>query len=129
MANPEWDNYKPFADKPFLERLQLISAERSAVWMKGQTWTGLEIAGAMCGEAGEAANVAKKLRRLEMGVSNNVSAPPLDKNQLVEKLRLECGDVIGYMCMLAYKYGFDLEQAATDSFNQKSIEMGFEHRI
>lgn len=112
-----------------IRQLQQLSAVRSERWMKGQHWTGLEIAGAMCGEAGEAANVAKKLRRLEMGVSNNVSAPPLDRDQLVEKLRLECGDAIGYMFMLANHYEFDLEEAARDAFNYKSDQMGFPEHL
>lgn len=115
-------------DQSVFDRLNEVAAKRSVRWMHGESWTGLEIAGAMCGEAGEAANVCKKLRRLEMGVSNNVSAPPLDRMELLEKLHFELGDTIGYMLMLCRYYGINLEQAAIDSFNKKSIEMGFPER-
>lgn len=53
-----------------LREFQTINAKRGRKWHHGDLnrWTYLEWAGAMCGEAGEAANYAKKMRRLEQGL-------------------------------------------------------------
>lgn len=106
--------------------------ERANRWHGGdfRGWSGLEWAGAMCGEAGEAANVAKKLRRVETDVAGNVWGDrPLVTSELVDKLAGECADVFLYLCLLASRYGIDLSLAVQDKFNTKSVEMGFPERL
>jgi hypothetical protein len=60
----------------FLTHVQEMSVSRANRWHGGdfRQWSGLEWAGAMCGEAGEAANVAKKLRRVELEIDGNAAS-------------------------------------------------------
>lgn len=88
-------------------------------------WTILEIAGELCGEAGELANICKKLRRSEMGVPGN----KVSDGVLREKARGEIGDVLIVLMLVASKLGIDLHDAARDAFNAKSVEMGFPERF
>lgn len=109
--------------------VQRTNAERCQRWHghPSQQWSGLEWAGAMCGEAGEAANVAKKLRRLEQGMIGN--GPDDDAPHLTEKLADECADVFLYLCLLASHYEIDMTSAIRAKFNRKSEEQGFPERL
>lgn len=112
--------------------IQQVNLKRANRWHSGnfKNWSGLEWAGALCGEAGEAANVAKKLRRVELDLHGNAhSEHPLVQEELVEKLANECGDTFLYLCLLASRYDIDLEQAIVRVFNKKSIEMNFPERL
>lgn len=107
--------------------IQSINAQRAERWHANSPgWSGLEWAGAMCGEAGEAANVAKKLRRWEQGLPGNRDVTP---EVLRRELGEECADVFLYLCLLASHYGLNLEQEIVRKFNQKSLEQGFPERI
>lgn len=111
-----------------IAELQKINRSRANRWHGGdfKNWSGLEWAGAACGEAGEAANVAKKLRRVELSLDGNAySEHPLVPKELIAKLGEECADAVLYLCLLASRYEIDLEEAITLKFNKKSIEMGF----
>lgn len=115
-----------------ISEVQRMNVERANRWHGGdfREWSGLEWAGALCGEAGEAANVAKKLRRVETGAAGNAwSERPLVASQLVEKLASECADTFLYLLLLAARYDIDLEQAVRVKFNSKSVEMGFPERL
>ena len=130
-----WRNsfvYMNMENKMNIREIQEINTRRAQRWHNGnfKEWSGLEWAGALCGEAGEAANVAKKLKRLESKISGNAfSERPLEANQLVKALRGECADVFLYLCLLAARYDIDLENAIIEKFNSKSIEMGFPERL
>src|SRR3954464_13889395 len=50
--------------------LQSINAKRAERWHGLKSWSALEWAGAMAGEAGEACNAAKKLKRIEDEIAN-----------------------------------------------------------
>ena len=76
-------------------------------------WSPLEWAGAMCGEAGEAANFCKKLRRGE--------AVPL------AKIAEELADTVLYADLLAEALNLDLGQAIQQKFNVVSKRYGVEH--
>jgi NTP pyrophosphatase (non-canonical NTP hydrolase) len=89
-------------------------------------WTGADWSNAMCGEAGEAANVVKKLRRHETGHPGAEDMGPLG---LVQALANELADVVIYADLLAAKYGIDLGQAVVDKFNFVSRREGFPERI
>src|SRR4051812_10345258 len=97
----------------FIQLVQEESVSRANRWHGDfRNWSGLEWAGAMCGEAGEAANVAKKLRRVEQSLDGNkASERPLVPSELVEKLGNECADVFLYLVLLAARYDIDLSAA------------------
>lgn len=55
------------------EKFSQVNLERCKAWHPGfpnDAWTGADWSNAMCGEAGEAANVVKKLRRQETGAED-----------------------------------------------------------
>jgi NTP pyrophosphatase (non-canonical NTP hydrolase) len=115
-----------------IAHIQNVNRQRADQWHNGDffNWSGLEWAGAMCGEAGEAANVAKKLRRVEMELDGNAkSERPLVPVELVDKLAGELADTFLYMCLLASRYNISLEHAIIAKFNAKSEEMGFPQRL
>lgn len=115
------------------QEFQNTNAERMKRWHKDgdREWSGLEWAGAMCGEAGECANVAKKILRVELNLAGNAFSEHkmIDVADMIEKLGCEIGDVIIYASLLASKYNLSLEECVRMSFNNKSIEAGFPERI
>lgn len=81
----------------------------------------------MCGEAGEAANVIKKIRRHETGLGDSANTPPMD--ELIQNLEAELADVIIYADLLADFYGINLEDAIKEKFNHTSKINGFPERL
>jgi NTP pyrophosphatase (non-canonical NTP hydrolase) len=112
------------------------AVSRANRWHNGNMneWSALEWAGAMCGEAGEAANAAKKLKRLETGIK---SINPEDRSfakieEAKQFIGQEVGDTILYAVLLAAHVGFDgpgLEAILRDVFNKKSEQYGFTERL
>lgn len=118
--------------RDIIQEVQRVSIERANRWHGGdfRQWSGLEWAGAMCGEAGEAANVAKKLRRVELAIDGNAASErALVPAELRDKLASECADVFLYLVLLAARYDIDLTPAIVNTFNKKSVEMGFPERV
>lgn len=109
-------------------KLQNASRSRASRWNgPGQQWTLLEWAGALCGEAGEMANVAKKIRRLDLGmVQGDVKK---NRDQLRRDLGEELADVVCYAACLANEAGIDLEGAIVHKFNSISAREGFPERL
>ena len=97
---------------------------REAEWHECTEWSILEWAGAMCGEAGEAANIAKKIRRKETGLDNS-----LDMEELKDKLIKEIADTVTYAAIVASKIDRDLWQACIDKFNEVSDREGFSQKL
>lgn len=83
-------------------------------------WTVLEWGGAMCGEAGEASNVAKKIRR---GLPEDLT------DDIQVKLADELADTICYAMLLASHQGIDIEQACRKKFNEVSVKRGLPDRV
>lgn len=117
---------------------QLIQANLSRVerWHSLDDWSVLEWAGAMCGEAGESANFAKKLRCVETEIANNdkrMFGLVVPKEQLIEVYRqgvgMEMADAIIYGALLCAKAKVDLVQCIRTAFNNKSMEYGFPERL
>lgn len=79
-------------------------------------WNVLEWAGAMCGEAGEAANAAKKLRR---GDGDG------DRKDVLKEL----ADVVIYADLLAARLGADLGEEVREKFNEVSARCGSERTL
>lgn len=114
-----------------LQTFQTINAQRGRRWHHGNLhqWSLLEWAGAMAGESGEACNVAKKLRRLELDLPNREAGlQRSDQVGLKKKLANECADTIIYALLLLSALGKDAGTVVADVFDQKSIEYGFEER-
>lgn len=88
-----------------------------------EAWNALEWAGAMSGEAGEAANVAKKIRRLETGVTHREQET--DRDALVAQCADEIGDVVIYADLLAQRLGLTLAECVAAKFNKTSQEIGW----
>jgi len=102
-------------------------------------WSLADWSNAMCGEAGEAANVVKKLRRIEthlwwqQSYADDASSTPgvvdLTAGQarlaLTRLLAGELADVVCYADLLAHKAGIDLGAVVIDKFNKVSIAQGF----
>jgi len=114
-----------------LTEFQKINAIRAKRWHHdGQiNWNLLEWAGAMCGESGEAANVAKKIRRLDMKLPNKEAGlSKTDRFVLDDKLACEVADTIIYGLIILSELNYDASAIIKSVFNQKSIEYGFPER-
>lgn len=113
--------------------LQRLSWARSLKWegepKDGKTpWTTLEFMGAIAGELGEAANVAKKMRRHTSGMVGNVGAD-MNYETLREKFGLELADVLVYILNVAEKENINLFICLQTVFNRKSEQFDFEEMI
>jgi len=114
-----------------LDKFQTTNAIRGRRWHQGDLtqWSLLEWAGAMCGEAGEAANAAKKLRRLDLELPNKEAGiPKADMDALREKLADEVGDTIIYGLLILSVLYVSASQVIARVFDRKSIEYGFPER-
>jgi NTP pyrophosphatase (non-canonical NTP hydrolase) len=80
----------------------------------------------MCGEAGELANVVKKLRRHESG-----TASPMDPDEDVLRAQAadEIADVFLYLGLLADAIGVDMPSAIARKFDAVSIRQDFPDRV
>jgi NTP pyrophosphatase (non-canonical NTP hydrolase) len=90
-------------------------------------WTGADWSNATCGEAGEMANVVKKIRRQETGSDRGPDDP--DMPRLREMLADEIADVVTYADLLAQYYEIDLAAAVAAKFNRISERQGFPERL
>jgi NTP pyrophosphatase (non-canonical NTP hydrolase) len=117
-----------------IDELYRINLERCNRWHPGgiHEWTPLEWAGAMCGEAGEAANAAKKLRRVTSHLQN-INQP--GRSLIVEEtakaaICREVADTILYAMLLLGSIDCQSpDDVIKEVFNQKSIEYGFPERL
>lgn len=110
------------------DELQAVSVKRCARWHGPDTerWSGADWSNAMCGEAGEAANAVKKLRRIETGTGAQ-DQPPVDR--LIGMLGDELADVVCYLVLVADHYDIDLGAAIVRKFNAVSEREGFPERL
>ena len=112
--------------------LRAANTSRAKRWHPGfpddDAWTGADWSNAMCGEAGEAANVVKKLRRHECLLAGSGLALQPEEGLLAD-LALELADTVTYLDLLAAKYGIDLGDAVARKFNIVSERQGFPERL
>jgi len=114
--------------------LQVVNAARARRWHPHgvSDWSPLEWAAAMAGEAGEACNAAKKLKRIDDGIANINHEPGraiTDRKDACKKIGEEIADTIIYAVLLAEAVGIDIEMVVKAKFNQKSEEYGFPERL
>ncbi len=119
-----------------VRRIVKASIERANRWHNGDMneWSALEWAGAMCGEAGEAANAAKKLKRLECNIEskNDPGRHFTESKSAQQAVIKEACDTILYAVLLMARAGCDPEDAETalcNVFNAKSEEYNFPERL
>lgn len=113
-----------------LADLRKASVPRSIRWGCGH-WTTTDWATAMMGEAGEACNAIKKLRRIETGAPNkNDPGRQLSSTEAAKAaIASELAGTLIYLDLLAAHLSIDLAQAVRDEFNKKSIEYDFPERL
>lgn len=118
-------------DQIGIRDLQRVDAQRAKRWhpKKEQEWTPLETAGAMCGEAGEAANYAKKLKRVMTDMQNVDGRGNHSADDYRRGVAKECADTVIYAALLCESVGQDLQDAIVEVFNAKSDEYGFPERL
>lgn len=112
----------------------IAEANRTRVgrWHGIADWSPLEWAGAMAGEAGEACNAAKKLKRIDGQVANINTEPGrslTNRDEACRKIGLEVADTVIYGFLLAQRVGVNLEDCIREAFNRKSEEYGFPERL
>lgn len=115
-----------------LARLSELTISRANRWHNGdlKEWSLLEWAAAMAGEAGEAVNLAKKVRRMETNARSKRDSLPLD--QLKLKCAIEVVDTIIYAPIVIARMGLtvvNFERMVYEKFNQVSEEEGFPERL
>lgn len=111
-----------------LDTISRTNRERCKRWhdADSEPWTGADWSNAMCGEAGETANVVKKLRRHETGTS-----PQGDPGETDLRVALadEIADTLLYLLLLADHYSVDVPAAVVSKFNRVSERQGFPERL
>ena len=106
-----------------------VNRQRVERWHPGfphDDWTGADWATAMAGEAGEACNVVKKLRRAAAQIPG---ANDPDVDVLTGQLGAELADTVIYLDLLAQHYGIDLGPVVIAKFNAVSVREGFPERL
>ena len=113
-----------------ITQFQKVNEERAKRWHQdSEPWSLLEWSGAMCGESGEAANFAKKIKRIHQKLPNFKMGLATDKlNELNQSLAKEVADSIIYGLIILSKLDMDASEVIADVYDQKSIEYGFPER-
>lgn len=121
-----------------------VNAQRCQRWHppSSEPWSLADWSNAMCGEAGEAANKVKKLRRIETGtqtlptmVHNGRELPLTEEARVLAKsVGLELADVVIYADLLAQQLerqygGYNLSNLIVTKFNAVSHREGFPERL
>lgn len=106
------------------------------------SWSPCEWMTAIAGEVGEAANLVKKLRRIDgeglhapcnaglvRDAGGTYATPSESKRELVERhlsdrIGEELADAVIYIDLLANRLGIDLNAALVRKFNTTSLEVG-----
>jgi NTP pyrophosphatase (non-canonical NTP hydrolase) len=118
-------------------RVSAVNAKRAARWHRGfpnheDGWTGADWSNAMCGEAGEAANIVKKIRRIDISIQQAEQKNHPDEAYMAmlrQKLATEIGDTFIYLDLLAQFYGLKMEKCVAETFNRVSDREGFPEKI
>jgi NTP pyrophosphatase (non-canonical NTP hydrolase) len=107
-----------------------VNAARAKRWHPGfpddDEWTFADWSNALCGEAGELANIVKKVRRYECGLKGELDPSLPD---LMVMLAAEVADVFLYLDLLASKAGIDIARVIVAKFNAVSVLQGFPERL
>ncbi len=91
------------------------------------TWNLADWTNELCGEAGELANLAKKIRRARPAQNGKKADPTLEEAK--GDLAAEIADVVICASLVAGYLGIDLEQAMREKFNVVSDRMGSDIKL
>lgn len=108
------------------KKLREVNASRAKEWNADTPWSPADRMVELVGELGEAANVMKKMKRIQDGMLGN---NPDEYEALFWGLVDELGDVQICLDLLANELCIDLESATVKKFNKTSIKVGFKHRL
>lgn len=78
---------------------------------------------AVLGEMGEAANIAKKIKRIKDGIGGNEAHET--EEYLHERIGEELADVVIYLDLLATRLGLDIRKEVIKKFNKTSRKIGY----
>lgn len=107
------------------EELRDANARRCEASFHGiEEWTPSDWACAMAGEAGEAANVVKKIRLLGRRPESIPREDWPKFDELRNALKKELADVIAYADLLAQRMEINLGEAVAEKFNEVSKRVG-----
>lgn len=115
------------------ELLRTANLSRAERWHDGglERWSVADWGVAMAGEAGEALNAIKKLRRILDKIAN-LSEPDRQISSVSEaylKIAEEVADTVIYGDLLLQRIGLRLEDAIIVKFNQTSIRYNMPERL
>lgn len=102
-------------------RLNNLRKDTAPIQGTEKTWNVVDWTNELCGEAGELANAAKKVRR----------ARPTDPTleEAMENLGHEIADVVICASLVAGHLGIDLEKVIREKFNIVSERMGSDIKL
>lgn len=127
---PERHSGEVDSNQLFLSDITETNLARCERWHPGfpqdDTWNLADWSNAMCGEAGELANVVKKIRRKQTGFVGVLDG---DMQDLLQKAADEVADVYLYLNLVAVKLGVDFQRAIVKKFNEVSELQGFPERL
>lgn len=117
-----------------LEQFAEINEQRAKRWHDGDIamWSVSDWLMAMAGEAGEACNAGKKLRRIEESISNlsaEADRQLSTRDQALDKIAEELADTVIYCDLVAARIGRPLVDAIRKKFNEVSERYGFPERL
>lgn len=115
-------------DNLTFDHVSRINGQRCVRWHKDaeEQWAPSDWVVALLGELGEAANILKKIRRVESGTRGEFD-PPIE--QLWEMLAEELADTYLYFDLFCQHVGVFLPNALVKKFNETSVKYGFPERL
>lgn len=108
-------------------RLRQTNLRRCRRWHPIESWTLSDWAMATAGELGEACNALKKIKRFDDKMQQKGVA--VSREVLVRLAKLEIGDTLIYLDLLAARLGVTLEACAVETFNRVSMREDFPERL
>jgi NTP pyrophosphatase (non-canonical NTP hydrolase) len=115
------------------EDFRAINAKRCVRWHKEgiDEWSVSDWAVAMVGEAGEACNAIKKLRRIECDAANinDADRQLSTRAEAIKQIGEEIADTLIYLDILALRLGLNLADEVIAKFNKTSERYGFPERL
>lgn len=95
------------------------------------SWSLTDWSNAMAGEAGEACNVTKKIKRGDDAYADGVdiAGEPVISTTGRDRLAAELADVVCYADLLASRANIDLGEAVRAKFNKVSEKKGSDFRL
>lgn len=116
------------------QKFSAVNKNRGERWHRGSLamWSVSDWLMAMAGEAGEACNAGKKLRRIEEMIANKSVDPARQlssEDDALDKIAEELADTVIYCDLVASRIGRSLELAIRRKFNEVSERYGFPERL